>query len=593
MHAFATNLRFEDDEFNFVKTRAKHGTQRGLPAPRRALRRRRTRLTASDASTHAQVLDAALSDADLAVLLAAVAHLTGDPSLLERYPDAGAFDHGRGPGTLSPDDADAIRARAFDVLTGLDPTPLLDRAPIADEPLHRIIEFCAGEPVGPEYVPLVREEANFDGTDRRRFEWNAPARRRRRSHALPRRDHRRGARRALRGDPARAGRHPVHGVRQERRRRRHVVREHLPRPPRRRAQPLLLVLVPAQPRLVDYYRPTRRARRLHRALREGATASCRTCGSGPRCSRPTSTTAAARWTLQAPRHGDGRAEQSRCNALISAVGMLNRPSVPDIDGLDTFAGPVVPLLALGPRRRPARQAGRGGRHRCQRDAVRACDRARRRAAHDLPAVAPLDHAQPRLPPAGDRRREVAVPARARTTSAGTASSSSGTAPTACIPRSASTPMADTRRLDQPDERQAPPGHDRPPRRELADAPNWSTEVLPDYPPLGKRMLQDNGWFRTLLQATTSSWSTTRSPGSTAHAVVTDLGRRSHPADVIVLATGFQPEQVPLADEDHRPGRPVCTTCGATTPGRTSASRSRRSPTCSASTARTPTRSSGA
>jgi enoyl-CoA hydratase len=26
MHAFATNLRFEEDEFNFVKTRAKHGT---------------------------------------------------------------------------------------------------------------------------------------------------------------------------------------------------------------------------------------------------------------------------------------------------------------------------------------------------------------------------------------------------------------------------------------------------------------------------------------------------------------------------------------------------------------------------------------
>ena len=26
MHAYATNLRFEDDEFNFVKERAKHGT---------------------------------------------------------------------------------------------------------------------------------------------------------------------------------------------------------------------------------------------------------------------------------------------------------------------------------------------------------------------------------------------------------------------------------------------------------------------------------------------------------------------------------------------------------------------------------------
>jgi enoyl-CoA hydratase/carnithine racemase len=26
MHAFSTNLRFEDDEFNFVKERARHGT---------------------------------------------------------------------------------------------------------------------------------------------------------------------------------------------------------------------------------------------------------------------------------------------------------------------------------------------------------------------------------------------------------------------------------------------------------------------------------------------------------------------------------------------------------------------------------------
>ena len=30
MHAFATNLRFEDDEFNFVKARAKARHQRGV-----------------------------------------------------------------------------------------------------------------------------------------------------------------------------------------------------------------------------------------------------------------------------------------------------------------------------------------------------------------------------------------------------------------------------------------------------------------------------------------------------------------------------------------------------------------------------------
>jgi enoyl-CoA hydratase/carnithine racemase len=30
MHAFATNLRFEEDEFNFVKTRAKHGSSKAF-----------------------------------------------------------------------------------------------------------------------------------------------------------------------------------------------------------------------------------------------------------------------------------------------------------------------------------------------------------------------------------------------------------------------------------------------------------------------------------------------------------------------------------------------------------------------------------
>ena len=42
VHAFATNLRFEDDEFNFVKTRAKHRHQRGVQGARRALRGRRS-----------------------------------------------------------------------------------------------------------------------------------------------------------------------------------------------------------------------------------------------------------------------------------------------------------------------------------------------------------------------------------------------------------------------------------------------------------------------------------------------------------------------------------------------------------------------
>ena len=45
-----------------------------------------------------------------------------------------------------------------------------------------------------------------------------------------------------------------------------------------------------------------------------------------------------RWTLEV-RNPDGTIERLEADAVISAVGQLNRPLMPDIAGLDTFAGP--------------------------------------------------------------------------------------------------------------------------------------------------------------------------------------------------------------------------------------------------------------
>jgi 4-hydroxyacetophenone monooxygenase len=45
-----------------------------------------------------------------------------------------------------------------------------------------------------------------------------------------------------------------------------------------------------------------------------------------------------RWTVDV-RHGDGRVESVEAQAVVSAVGQLNRPLLPDIEGRDTFAGP--------------------------------------------------------------------------------------------------------------------------------------------------------------------------------------------------------------------------------------------------------------
>ena len=89
--------------------------------------------------------------------------------------------------------------------------------------------------------------------------------------------------------------------------------------------------------------------------------------------------------------------------MISAVGQLNRPKLPDIAGLETVRGRRHALGAVGRRHRPRRQAGGGDRHRRQRVPDRAHDRRRGRAAHRVPALGAVDVPEPALPRRGRRR----------------------------------------------------------------------------------------------------------------------------------------------------------------------------------------------
>ena len=110
----------------------------------------------------------ALERANLVVLVSALAHATGDRSLLSRWPVA-KFERGWNVGGFSKREKAEIRAHALDVLRSLEcdvrPEP-------GDEALvFEIMQFCAGEPIDPAYVPLVREECGFGGSDPRRFAW--------------------------------------------------------------------------------------------------------------------------------------------------------------------------------------------------------------------------------------------------------------------------------------------------------------------------------------------------------------------------------------------------------------------------------------
>lgn len=75
------------------------------------------------------------------------------------------------------------------------------------------------------------------------------------------------------------------------------------------------------------------------------------------------------------------------------------------------------------------------------------------------------------------------------------------------------------------------------RTELGERQDLLEHVLPDYPPFGKRMLLDNGWFRTVAQphVTLVPQHLSEVRGST---LVAGDGTE-HEADVLILATGFQ------------------------------------------------------
>lgn len=74
------------------------------------------------------------------------------------------------------------------------------------------------------------------------------------------------------------------------------------------------------------------------------------------------------------------------------------------------------------------------------------------------------------------------------------------------------------------------------KAELGQRQDLLPDVLPDYPPFGKRMLMDNGWFRTMARDHVKLV-TGGIARITENAVVGDKGD-SHELDVLVVATGF-------------------------------------------------------
>ncbi len=114
-------------------------------------------------------LQQALLDADLRILVMVVFHLSGDRRWL-----APPYLPERDVRLISPEDAgfppqirDEIRAAAFGLLTGADPTPkIIDPG---DALILEMMRACLAEKVPAEYAPMMREELGFSS---RGVEWS-------------------------------------------------------------------------------------------------------------------------------------------------------------------------------------------------------------------------------------------------------------------------------------------------------------------------------------------------------------------------------------------------------------------------------------
>ena len=475
----------------------------------------------------------ALESANLPALLPAIVQLTGDTSLLERFPAPSAGMMGAVEGNFSPEDQAAIRALALEALKAYrDGDGALPPLPAREE-IHKMMNWCAGEPLPSEYVALAIEEAAIGDPDPRRFEWaQRPAPETLRDfHVVVIGAGFGGVCAAVRLEQAGIPyticekNDSIGGTWYE------------------NSYPDLRVDVPNHFYSFSFEpNPDWSHFFSRRDELEAYIGSCaRKHGIREKIRLRTEVVSAdydestARWQVRV-RGEDGGEEVLSANAVISAVGMLNRPHFPSIEGLDSFDGPCfhssrwqhdvdfdgkrigvigtgasamqfVPVLAekastLTIFQRAAHWASYNASYR--RTVSEGFKWLLRHVPHYhswyrfLLFWTGADRVYPvfRIDPDWNDPENSTGPANAAYRSGVIAYIT-----------------------DQ-----------------LGGDPELMSKCIPDYPPLGKRPLLDNGWYRTLTRDNVELV-TEGIQQVTPDAVLTSDGAR-HPLDALVLATGF-------------------------------------------------------
>ena len=117
-------------------------------------------------------IEIALMQAELPALLGAVAHITGDLSLLDERLILDPLMAREPQGGYTGEQQDLARSIIATALKTFRDDQGSVVARTSTEDLHRIMNFCAGEVVSERYVPLLLEELAVDGRDLRAPQWH-------------------------------------------------------------------------------------------------------------------------------------------------------------------------------------------------------------------------------------------------------------------------------------------------------------------------------------------------------------------------------------------------------------------------------------
>ncbi len=118
-------------------------------------------------TTSTPEIEAALRDVSIPTLLLSLVHVTGDPRFIRDFKPMGLFLN-EVQGFMSEEDKARARAEALPVIADYRDRGCPEPAPLSSELIREMMDWAACEHVPDGYLPLVLEEMDLDGEDPRR-----------------------------------------------------------------------------------------------------------------------------------------------------------------------------------------------------------------------------------------------------------------------------------------------------------------------------------------------------------------------------------------------------------------------------------------